>query len=50
MLLSISRSAQRYIPKQREEEALRDDIINLASKYGHYGYRSDLNPKMMSRD
>ena len=39
MLLSISRSAQRYIPKQREEEALRDDIINLASKYGRYGYR-----------
>lgn len=39
-LLSISRSAQRYIPKQsNDEEALRADIISLASKYGRYGYR-----------
>jgi putative transposase len=39
-LLSISRSAQRYIRKQsNDEEALRNDIIKLASKYGCYGYR-----------
>jgi putative transposase len=39
-LLSISRSTQRYIRKQsNDEEALRNDIIKLASKYGCYGYR-----------
>lgn len=38
--LSIERSVQRYIPKKADdEETLRNDIINLASKYGLYGYR-----------
>lgn len=30
----------RYIPKKaNDEEALRQDIIALATKYGRYGYR-----------
>jgi putative transposase len=38
--LSIPRSVQRYIPKKADdEEALHNDIISLASKYGRYGYR-----------
>lgn len=38
--LSIKRSVQRYIPKRAcDEGTLRNDIINLASKYGRYGYR-----------
>lgn len=38
--LSIQRSVQRYIPKRADdEESLRNDIVNLASKYGRYGYR-----------
>jgi transposase InsO family protein len=38
--LSIERSVQRYITKKaNDEEALRNDIVNLAGKYGRYGYR-----------
>jgi transposase InsO family protein len=39
-LLSISRSVLRYILKKaNDEEALRKSIIELANKYGRYGYR-----------
>ncbi len=38
--LDIPRSVQRYIQaKPNDEEALHEDIIRLASKYGRYGYR-----------
>lgn len=38
--MGINRSSKRYIPKkQADEEALREDIVRLASKYGRYGYR-----------
>jgi transposase InsO family protein len=38
--LKINRTTQRYIPKkQDDEDALRADIIRLATKYGRYGYR-----------
>ena len=34
------RSTQRWIPKLRDdEEALRSEIVTLASLYGRYGYR-----------
>ena len=39
-VLSQIRSTQRRMPNlTAEEECLRKDIINLASKYGRYGYR-----------
>lgn len=38
--LGLNRSSIRYVHKKAEdEEALRADIIRLASKYGRYGYR-----------
>ena len=38
--MSISRSVQRYIPKKaNDEDALRKDVIDIATKYGRYGYR-----------
>lgn len=38
--LKISRSSLRYCGKKAgDEDALRKDIISLASKYGRYGYR-----------
>ena len=34
------RTSQRYIPKVRsEEERLTVEIVNLATRYGRYGYR-----------
>ncbi len=39
-VLGQHRSVQRYPPKPREdEEALKEEIIKLASQYGRYGYR-----------
>ena len=38
--LSQPRSTQRYCPKiMADEEWLIEQMINLATKYGHYGYR-----------
>ena len=38
--LSQPRSTQRHAPRVRDdEEALRADIINLATRFGRYGYR-----------
>ena len=39
-VLGQSRSTQRYEKKQREdEEALTERIVELATKFGRYGYR-----------
>jgi len=38
--LSQPRSTQRHVPRVRDdEEALMADIINLATRFGRYGYR-----------
>lgn len=38
--LGVSRSSIRRVPKRAEdEEALSEDIVRLAQKYGRYGYR-----------
>ena len=39
-ILSQCRATQRYEPRQEDdEEHLRHCVINLASKYGRYGYK-----------
>jgi len=39
-VLGQTRSTQRYIPEVRsEEERLTVEIVNLATRYGRYGYR-----------
>jgi transposase InsO family protein len=39
-VIGQSRTTQRHIPKVKgDEEALRSEIIRLASQYGRYGYR-----------
>jgi len=40
LVLGQYRSVQRNLPRQREDEALLTEaVINLASRYGRYGYR-----------
>ena len=39
-VLGQARSTQRRIPKRREdEEALREDVVKVARRFGRYGYR-----------
>ena len=39
-MLGQARSTQRRIPKCREdEEALRQDVVKVARRFGRYGYR-----------
>ena len=39
-VLGQARSTQRRIPKRREdEEALRQDVVKVARRFGRYGYR-----------
>ena len=39
-VLGQARSTQRRIPKCREdEEALRQDVVKVARRFGRYGYR-----------
>ena len=39
-MLGQARSTQRRIPKRREdEEALRQDVVKVARRFGRYGYR-----------
>ena len=39
-VLGQARSTQRRIPKRSEdEEALREDVVKVARRFGRYGYR-----------